>query len=181
MKVAYSRVSSLNQNIIPQNEILKNYGCEKLFQEKVSGVSTQGREKLKECLEYVREGDELVVTRIDRLARSILDLQLIVKQLDDKGVTLTATEQPISTKDATSKCFLDMLGVFAEFETNLRKERQLDGIKKAKENNVYKGRKQQIDVEKIKALKSEGLGVTAIARQMNIHRDSVYRLLKKSS
>ena len=74
-----------------------------------------------------------------------------------------------------------MLGVFAEFETNLRKERQLDGIKKAKENNVYKGRKQQIDVEKIKALKSEGLGVTAIARQMNIHRDSVYRLLKKSS
>ncbi len=181
MKVAYSRVSSLNQNIIPQNEILKNYGCEKLFQEKVSGVSTQGREKLKECLEYVREGDELVVTRIDRLARSILDLQLIVKQLDDKGVTLTATEQPISTKDATSKCFLDMLGVFAEFETNLRKERQLDGIKKAKENNVYKGRKQQIDVEKIKKLKSEGLGVTAIARQMNIHRDSVYRLLKKSS
>ena len=181
MKVAYSRVSSLNQNIIPQNEILKNYGCEKLFQEKVSGVSTQGREKLKECLEYVREGDELVVTRIDRLARSILDLQLIVKQLDDKGVTLTATEQPISTKDATSKCFLDMLGVFAEFETNLRKERQLDGIKKAKENNVYKGRKQQIDVEKIKTLKSEGLGVTAIARQMNIHRDSVYRLLKKVS
>ena len=181
MKVAYSRVSSLNQNIIPQNEILKNYGCEKLFQEKVSGVSTQGREKLKECLEYVREGDELVVTRIDRLARSILDLQLIVKQLDDKGVTLTATEQPISTKDATSKCFLDMLGVFAEFETNLRKERQLDGIKKAKENNVYKGRKQQIDVEKIKTLKREGLGVTAIARQMNIHRDSVYRLLKKVS
>ena len=104
-----------------------------------------------------------------------------MKELTDKGVMLTATEQPISTKDATSKCFLDMLGVFAEFETNLRKERQFDGIKKAKENNVYKGRKQQIDVEKIKSLKSEGLGVTAIARQMNIHRDSVYRLLKKES
>ena len=179
MKVAYSRVSSFNQNIIPQNEILKNYGCEKIFQEKVSGTTTKGREKLKECLEFVREGDELVVTRIDRLARSILDLQLIVKQLDERGVTLTATEQPISTKDATSKCFLDMLGVFSEFETNLRKERQLDGIKKAKENNVYTGRKQQIDVEKIKSLKQEGLGATAIAKEMGIHRDSVYRLLKE--
>ena len=108
-----------------------------------------------------------------------MDLQLIVKQLDEKGVTLTATEQPISTKDATSKCFLDMLGVFSEFETNLRKERQLDGIKKAKENNVYTGRKQQIDVEKIKSLKQEGLGATAIAKEMGIHRDSVYRLLKE--
>ena len=112
------------------------------------------------------------------MARSILDLQLIVKQLSDKGVTLTATEQPISTKDAASKCFLDMLGVFSEFETNLRKERQLDGIKKAKENNVYKGRKSQIDVERIKTLKNEGKGATAIAKEMGIHRDSVYRLLK---
>ena len=178
MKVAYSRVSSLHQNIAPQIEILKNYGCEKIYQEKVSGTSTQNRNQLKECLDFVRDGDELVVTRIDRLARSILDLQLIVKQLSDKGVTLTATEQPISTKDAASKCFLDMLGVFSEFETNLRKERQLDGIKKAKENNVYKGRKSQIDVERIKTLKNEGKGATAIAREMGIHRDSVYRLLK---
>ena len=138
----------------------------------------QNRNQLKECLDFVRDGDELVVTRIDRLARSILDLQLIVKQLSDKGVTLTATEQPISTKDAASKCFLDMLGVFSEFETNLRKERQLDGIKKAKENNVYKGRKSQIDVERIKTLKNEGKGATAIAKEMGIHRDSVYRLLK---
>ncbi len=76
----------------------------------------------------INGGDELVVTRVDRLARSVFDLQDIVKTLDEKGVTLSATEQPISTKDATSKCFLDMLSVFAEFETNLRKERQMEGI-----------------------------------------------------
>ena len=178
MKVAYIRVSSTSQSLDVQRDAVQKQNVERIFEEKVSGTSTQGREKLKECLDFVRDGDELVVTRIDRLARSILDLQLIVKQLSDKGVTLTATEQPISTKDAASKCFLDMLGVFSEFETNLRKERQLDGIKKAKENNVYKGRKSQIDVERIKTLKNEGKGATAIAKEMGIHRDSVYRLLK---
>ena len=162
-------------------DALKKFGCEKHFQEKVSGTSTQGRSQLKECLDFVREGDELVITRIDRLARSVLDLQLIVKELTDKGVNLTATEQPISTKDATSKCFLDMLGVFAELETNLRKERQIEGIARAKEKGVYKGRRSKIDVDQIKALKSEGLGATAIAKQLNIHRDSVYRLLKEAA
>ena len=94
---------------------------------------------------------------------------------------MTATEQPISTKDATSKCFLDMLGVFAELETNLRRERQMEGIQRAKEKGVYKGGKQVIDVEKIKALKSEGLGATAIAKVVGCHRDSVYRLLKQEA
>ena len=130
-------------------------------------------------LEFVREGDTCYITRTDRLARSILDLQLIVKELTDKGVGLVATEQPISTKDATSKCFLDMLGVFAEFETSIRKERQLEGIAKAKAKGVYKGGKAKINVDEIIRLKEEGLGATAIAKKMNIHRDSVYRLLKK--
>ncbi|MDP7646999.1 MAG: recombinase family protein [Candidatus Woesearchaeota archaeon] len=181
MKVSYSRVSSSGQSLEIQLDALKKFGCEKHFQEKVSGTSTQGRSQLKECLDFVREGDELVITRIDRLARSVLDLQLIVKELTDKGVTLTATEQPISTKDATSKCFLDMLGVFAELETNLRKERQIEGIARAKEKGVYKGRRSKIDVDQIKTLKSEGLGATAIAKQLNIHRDSVYRLLKEAA
>ena len=81
-----------------QIKSVKEYGCEKIFQEKVSGTSTKGRDKLRECLEFVREGDELVITRVDRAARSVLDLQLIIKELTDKGVSLTATEQPISTK-----------------------------------------------------------------------------------
>ena len=179
MKVSYIRVSSSSQSLDVQREAVENYGATKIFEEKVSGTSTQGRDKLKECLDFVREGDELVITRIDRLARSVLDLQLIVKELNDKGVNLTATEQPISTKDATSKCFLDMLGVFAELETNLRKERQLEGIAKAKAKGVYKGGKAKINIEDIKKLKEEGYGATKIAKELNIHRDSVYRLLKK--
>ena len=182
MKVAYSRVSSdrgQETGMETQIEILKKYGVEKVFFETASGTSRKGRDKLKECLDFVREGDELVITRIDRLARSVLDLQTIVKQLNEKGVTLTATEQPIDTKTASGKCFLDMLSVFSEFETNLRRERQLEGIKNAKEKGVYKGRKQNIDVEQIKKLKEEGYGATQIARELNIHRDSVYRLLKK--
>ena len=179
MKVSYIRVSSQNQSLEVQRESVMKYGVDKIFEEKVSGTSTDKREQLKQGLEFVREGDELVITRIDRLARSVLDLQLIVKQLMDKGVTLTSTEQPISTKDATSKCFLDMLGVFAELETNIRKERQMEGIELAKRKGVYKGGTQRIDVEEIKRLKSEGLGVTKIAKSMGIHRDSVYRLLKK--
>jgi len=178
MKVGYARVSSSGQSLDVQVDTLKNSGCEKIFQEKVSGTSTQGRDKLRECLDFVREGDEVVFTRVDRVARSVLDLQLIVKELSDKKVTITSTEQPISTKDATSKCFLDMLGVFAELETNLRKERQMEGIARAKNKGVYKGRKSNINVEKIKSLKDEGLGATAIAKTLGIHRDSVYRLLK---
>ena len=178
MKVGYARVSSSGQSLDVQVDTLKNSGCEKIFQEKVSGTSTQGRDKLREWLDFVREGDEVVFTRVDRVARSVLDLQLIVKELTDKKVTITSTEQPISTKDATSKCFLDMLGVFAELETNLRKERQMEGIARAKTKGVYKGRKSNINVEKIKSLKDEGMGATAIARELGIHRDSVYRLLK---
>ena len=178
MKVGYARVSSVDQNLDVQLETLKSFGCEKIYQEKVSGTSTQGRDELKECIEFVREGDELVITRIDRLARSVLDLQLIVKELSEKGVNLSATEQPISTKDATSKCFLDMLGVFAELETNLRKERQNEGILRAKQKGVYKGRKSLIDASKIKELKDSGMGATKIAKEMDIHRDSVYRVLK---
>ena len=179
MKVGYARVSSVGQNLESQLIALKEYGCEKIFQEKVSGTSTKGREQLKEMLNFVRESDEVVFTRTDRVARSVLDLQLIVKELSEKGVSLTATEQPISTKDATSKCFLDMLSVFAEFETNLRRERQMDGIKANKDK--FKGRGQTIDVSKIKELKSKGLGATAIAKEMNIDRTSVYRLLKEAS
>ena len=179
MKVGYARVSSVGQNLESQLVALKEYGCEKIFQEKASGTSTKGREQLTQCLEFVRESDEFVVTRIDRCSRSVLDLQLIVKQLDEKGVSLAATEQSINTKTPEGKCFLNMLSVFSEFETNIRKERQMDGIKANKDK--FKGRGQTIDVSKIKELKSKGLGATAIARQMKIDRTSVYRLLKNAS
>ena len=128
-------------------------------------------------LNFVRENDEAVVTRIDRCSRSVLDMQLIMKELDEKKVTFTATEQSINTKTAEGKCFLNMLSIFSEFETNLRAERQKDGILANKDK--FKGRGQTIDIQKIKQLKTEGLGDTAIAKEMGIDRTSVYRLLKK--
>ena len=144
----------------------------------MSGTSVQGRDELNTLLEFMREGDELVVTRVDRLARSIRDLQNIVYDLNKKGVTISATEQPIDTKTSAGKCFLGMLGVFGELETNLRKERQMEGIAKAKEKGVYKGRKPSVDVEKVKELRDSGMGASAIAKELGIGRASVYRALE---
>jgi DNA invertase Pin-like site-specific DNA recombinase len=103
-------------------------------------------------LDFVQHGDTLVVTRIDRLARSMKDLQDIVHELRQKGVALRATEQPVDTSTAAGKAFLDMLGVFAEFETNLRRERQLEGIVAAKARGIYKGRKPSIDTAEVRRL-----------------------------
>ena len=177
MKYGYARVSTTDQDLTIQIDALKNAGCETIRQEKVSGTSIKGRDELNTLLEFLREGDELVVTRIDRLARSIRDLQNIVYDLDKKGVVLSATEQPIQTNTSAGKCFLDMLGVFGEFETNLRKERQMEGIAKAKENGVYRGRKPSVDIERVKELKESGMGASAIAKELNIGRASVYRAL----
>jgi DNA invertase Pin-like site-specific DNA recombinase len=146
-------------------------------QEKVSGTSVQGRDELNTLLEFLREGDELVVCRVDRLARSIRDLQNIVYDLNKRGVVLSATEQPIDTRTSVGKCFLDMLGVFGEFETNLGQERQMEGIAKAKEKGVYKRRKPSVDVVRVKELRVSGMGASAIAKEMGIGRASVYRAL----
>ena len=146
----------------------------------MSGSSRNGRQELQRLLEFVRPGDTLMVTRIDRLARSVADLQDIVRALKDKGVALEATEQPIDTSTAAGKAFLDMLGVFAEFETNLRRERQMEGIAKAKARGVYKGRKPSIDRKEVQRLKGKGMGASAIAKELGIGRASVYRLLAVS-
>jgi DNA invertase Pin-like site-specific DNA recombinase len=110
----------------------------------------------------------------------IKDLQDIVYLLKERGVTLRATEQPINTQSAAGKAFLDMLGVFAEFETNLRRERQLEGIAAAKARGVYRGRKPSIDPTEIQRLRAEEhLGASAIARRLGIGRASVYRALAR--
>lgn len=173
----YARVSSAGQDLAIQEMALKLAGCETIRSEKASASTTEGRTELATLLDFLRAGDTLVVTRVDRLARSIGDLQDIVRQLRAKGVHLRATEQPVDTSNAAGKAFLDMLGVFAEFETNLRRERQLEGIAKAKAEGVYKGRPATIKVEEIQALHAQKVGATEIAKRLGIGRASVYRIL----
>ncbi len=174
----YARVSSIDQDLTIQQQALRAAGCRVIRAEKISGARRDGRTELQVLLDFVQPGDALVVTRIDRLARSLKDLEDIVHELKGRGVTLRATEQPVDTGTAAGKAFLDMLGVFAEFETNLRRERQLEGIALAKTRGVYRGRKPSIDAAEIKRLREQDrLGPTAIARRLGIGRASVYRAL----
>ncbi len=177
----YARVSTTGQDLTIQREALKAAGCKIIREEKVSGTSRQGRAELDTLLQFIRSGDTLVVTRIDRLARSVSDLQDIVRTLREKGANLLVTEQKVDTSTAAGKCFFDMLGVFAEFETNLRRERQMEGIAKAKAKGVYRGRKPSIDVDEVRRLKKEeGLGAAEIAKRLKIVRSSVYRVLAEA-
>jgi DNA invertase Pin-like site-specific DNA recombinase len=174
--IGYARVSTTDQDLSIQEAALRAAGCEVIRAEKRSGTTTA--EELRTVLEFLRAGDTLCVTRIDRLARSIGDLQNIVRTVRARGAALKATEQPIDTSTAAGKCFLDMLGVFAEFETNLRRERQLEGIAKAKAAGVYKGRPASIDEARVRELKARGMKPTDIARKLGIGRTSVWRALE---
>jgi DNA invertase Pin-like site-specific DNA recombinase len=176
-RIGYARVSAIDQDTGIQVASLSAAGCGVIRQEKASGTTLKGRTELSTVLEFLQKGDTLVVTRVDRLARSIGDLQTIVGMIKDKGATLECTEQPINTSTAAGKAFLDMLGVFAEFETNIRRERQLEGIAAAKVKGVYKGRKPTLNPAQVRRLAAEGMGGTAIAREMKISRTTVYRLL----
>ncbi len=181
----YARVSTIDQDLTLQIEALKSAGCDIIRSETASGTSTNGRDELAVLLEFIREGDSLVITRIDRLARSIADLQEIVRRLKAKGASLMATEQPFDTGSIYGELTMNLLGVFAQFETQLRRERQMEGIAKAKAEGVYKGRKRSIDRAEMKRLLApivdggEGLGASEVARRLGIARGSVYRVMQE--
>jgi DNA invertase Pin-like site-specific DNA recombinase len=172
----YARVSTSDQNLAVQLETLYRAGADVIHQEKRSGSTKEGRAALAKLLASLDRGDVLMVTRIDRLARSIGDLQDIVRALKAKGVALRATEQPIDMTTAAGKCFLDMLGVFAEFETNLRRERQAEGIARAKAAGVYR-RTPTVDPARVQQLRDAGTPPAAIASELGVHRSTVYRHL----
>lgn len=181
-KYGYARVSTLDQHTSIQTESLYAAGCDRVWEEKATGTSRASRPELEAILSFLRKGDTLVITRIDRLARSVKDLQDIVYELKDKGVHLQALEQPVETTTAAGKAFLDMLGVFADFETNLRKERQLEGIAKAKTKGIYKGKK-PLSAEKKKLvleLFSNGTKQVDIVKQTQLGRTTVHNILKQA-
>lgn len=176
--IGYARVSTTDQDCAIQIAALKAAGCDLVRAEKRSGTTLAGREELDTILSFLRPGDTLMVTRIDRLARSVADLEAIVKLIGEKGASLRATEQPIDTSTAAGVAFLQMLGVFAQFETAIRKERQLEGIARAKAAGVYKGRKPSVDNDAVRRMAADGVGPTAIAKALGIGRASVYRALE---
>lgn len=177
--VGYARVSSVGQKLDIQLEKLKAYGCDKIFKEKVSGT-TEHRNQLKQCLEYLREGDSLVITKLDRLARSTFHLTQIASNLEKKRVDFIVLDQNIDTSTPTGKLLFNVLASIAEFETEIRKERQAEGIKKAKSKGVKFGAKRKLTEQEIVEMAAErntGVLIKDLAKKYGISVPSVYRLL----
>jgi DNA invertase Pin-like site-specific DNA recombinase len=182
MLVGYARVSSAGQSLVIQEDALTEAQCEKIFAEKRSGTSADERNALADAIDFCRDGDTLVVTRLDRLARSSVDLHIIVAKLDTKGIKFRCLQQSgVDTDGSMGKLVLAILGAVAAFETDIRKERQMEGIERAKANGVYKGRKPSVDGAAVRALRDQGVGPVEIAKRLGIGRASVYRALGSSA
>lgn len=181
MLIGYARTSTLDQkaSIEAQARDLKAAGCDRLFQEQVSSVDVANRDQLAQALDFIREGDALVVTKLDRLARSVAHLMTILDALKAKGASLRILNMGIDTATPTGKLMLTMLAGVAEFERDIMLERQREGIAKAKAEGKYKGRKPtaQAKSEDVMVLKAQGIGASEIAKRLGIGRASVYRIL----
>ena len=181
MLIGYARTSTVEQgaSFEAQHAQLKAAGCEKVYSEQVSAVSPE-REELEAAIEYAREGDVLVCTKLDRLARSVPHLCEIGKRLDAKKVGLKVLDQAIDTTTPTGRLMFNMLGAIAQFERELTRERMLVGIAKAKAEGKYKGRAPtaRSKASEVLRLHAEGIGATDISRRLGIGRASVYRALK---
>lgn len=178
MKVAYARVSSGDQSLDIQLEQLTAAGAEKVFSEKQSGTRIANRTELELCLEFVREGDVLFVTRLDRLARSVVDLHTILGKLTEKGVGFQCLQQPINTTTSEGRLMLTILGAFAEFETEIRRERQMEGIRKAKsEGRMGKPGVRKVTPDQVRKLRETTPRAQDIAKILGVHRGTIYRLV----
>ena len=179
--IGYARVSSHGQSLEIQLDKLKAAGCTEIFQEKRSGLNDK-RPKLLECLRYVRKGDVLVITKLDRLARSTLDLHKIVQELDAKKVGFQVLDQPIDTTSKEGRLMFSIIASIAQFETELRAERQTEGIEKAKQNGVKFGRQPSLSPEQITELKTKresGLMIKDLMAEYGLSKATIYRLLNQ--
>jgi Site-specific recombinases, DNA invertase Pin homologs len=180
MIIAYARVSTTEQDPTMQvDAIRKQYPDALVHEERASASSREGRPRLEAILQTIRDGDSLVVWKLDRLARNVLDLLKIVEELENKGAGLIVLDQKIDTSTAAGKCFLQMLGVFAEFETSLRYERQMAGIAKAKAEGKYKGRPATIDKDRISEMLADGMSHAVIAKKIGCSTKSIQRVRRE--
>jgi DNA invertase Pin-like site-specific DNA recombinase len=176
-RIGYARVSSYGQSLEVQLEKLRD--CDRIFQEKQS-ARTDNREQLQLCLDYVRDGDHLIITKLDRLARSTRDLLNIMQRLQDKQVKLVVLDQQIDTSTPTGMLLFTMLGAIAAFENDLRKDRQMQGIELAKRKGIKFGRKQALNAEQINDLqrkRADGVKIIELMSQFSVSKASVYRAL----
>jgi len=181
--IGYARVTSVGQDHTGQVERLKAAGATKIFQEKRSGVDRE-REELKKCLDYVREGDTLLVTKLDRLARSAVDLLNIVREMRDKGVAFKALDQSLDMTTPAGKLQLQVLAAVAEFETAIRRERQMEGIARAKAEGRTGGRPKSVTDEKaseIRNRRAAGESFRSIAKSVGFSVATVQNVLKNAA
>ena len=180
MKIGYARTSTVEQiaGLEAQERELRAAGAEKVFTERVSSVAR--REQLEAAIDYCREGDVLVVTKLDRLARSMADLVAITSKLKAKGVELQVLAMNLDTSTPTGKLMLNLMGSFAEFEREIMLERQREGVAKAKAEGKYRGRvpTAQRKAAEVVQLRGQGMKPEEIAEKLGISRASVFRVLK---
>lgn len=190
MKIGYARVSTVGQDYETQREILEDNGCEKIYKEKMTGTSTAQRTEFKKLLDHVRADDEVYITKIDRLARSITDLNKIVQQLTDKGVSVHfisegMTFKPDDKASSMQTMMFNILGSFAQFERDLIVERTTEGRERAKKQGKHMGRpaKPKQDIKKALKLYDEKaenkMSVTDISKVTGVPRSTIYHELKK--
>lgn len=176
-RIGYARVSTIDQDLDTQLARLKAEGCEVVRSEKVSGGSRDGRAELATVLDFLRPGDELVVTRLDRLGRDTRDVLNLIYECEQKGAFVTVLDSHVSTPGEMGHIVLTVLGMVAQMERRFIKERQREGIEQAKRDGVYKGGTPRLDRGKVFALRGEGHTPTQIAKKVGCSRMQIYRIL----
>lgn len=176
-RIGYSRVSSLDQDLDGQITRLRAEGCAIVRSEKVSGASREGRLELATVLQFLRAGDELVVTRLDRLGRDTRDVLNLIHECEQRGASVTVLDPHVSTKGEMGQVVLTVLGMVAQMERRFIKERQREGIERAKAEGRYKGGQRRIDRTAVLAQCAGGQTVASIATAMGCSRMQIYRVL----
>lgn len=177
-RIGYARVSTIDQDLETQIAKLKAEGCGIIRSEKVSGASRDGRAELATIIDFLRPGDELVVTRLDRLGRDTRDVLNLIHECEQRGAVVTVLDPHVSTRGEMGHVVLTVLGMVAQMERRFIKERQREGIEKAKGIGVYKGGKARIDHQRVAELLSANMGASEIARAVGCSRMQVYRIIQ---